>query len=114
MTHETKDIAARRKALIARLAEEAILLYNYEDSDYASLRYLSGFTGEGALIVSARETVLVTDSRYTEQAGRETAEIRIQEERDWMGAGIVSVLRGLGLERVAIVAKRVTQHWFDA
>lgn len=114
MTHETKDVAARRSALIERLTEKAVLLYNYEGSDRASLRYLCGFTGEGALVVSAKETVLVTDSRYTEQVGRETAEIRIQEERDWMGAGIVSVLQGLGLERVAIVSKRVTQHWFDA
>ncbi len=114
MTHETKDVAARRSALIERLTEKAVLLYNYEGSDRASLRYLCGFTGEGALVVSAKETVLVTDSRYTEQAARETAEIRVQEERDWMGAGIVSVLRGLGHDRVAIVAKRVTQHWFDA
>ncbi|MDD5264749.1 MAG: aminopeptidase P family N-terminal domain-containing protein, partial [Candidatus Bipolaricaulis sp.] len=76
MTHQTSDVAARRSALLGRLTEEVVLLYNYEGSDRASLRYLTGFTGEGALVVSAKETLLVTDSRYIEQAERETADVR--------------------------------------
>lgn len=114
MTHARSDVAARREALVGRLTEPALLLYNYEGSDRASLRYLTGFTGEGALVVCDRESVLVTDSRYTEQASRETTGVRVVEERDWMGAGIASFLRDLGADRVAVVAKRITHHWFDA
>ncbi|MDD5219525.1 MAG: Xaa-Pro peptidase family protein [Candidatus Bipolaricaulis sp.] len=114
MTHDTSSIAGRRRALCERLPEKAILLYNYEGSDRASLRYLTGFTGEGALVVSDAETVLITDSRYTEQARRETSGVRIEESRDWMGAGSAAVLRGLGIDRVAFSSKRVTHHWYDA
>jgi len=114
VTRETGDIAARRSALCERLPEKAILFYNYEGSDRANLRYLSGFTGEGALVVCGAETLLVTDSRYTEQARRETAGIRIEEERDWMGAGLARILRALGIVRVAFASRRVTHHWADA
>ena len=113
MTRKTNSTADRRRALCARLPEKAIFLYNYEGSDRASLRYLTGFTGEGALVVSDAETVLVTDSRYTEQARRETDGIRIEETRDWMGAGSAAVLRDLGAGRVAFSSKRVTHHWYD-
>jgi len=114
VTRKTGDIAARRSALCEQLPEKAILFYNYEGSDHANLRYLSEFTGEGALVVREAETLLITDSRYTEQARRETAGIRIEEERDWMGAGLARILRGLGIVRVAFASRRVSHHWADA
>src|SRR3954468_2369790 len=46
-----------------------------------NIRYLSGFTGSaGVLVVTAREQVLLTDGRYTEQARQEVegAEVKIK------------------------------------
>ena len=41
-------------------------------TDPYNMRHVSGFRGgEGALYISATQKVLITDSRYTEQAGKE-------------------------------------------
>ena len=37
-----------------------------------NVRYLSGFTGEGSLLISREITILITDFRYIEQAAKET------------------------------------------
>ena len=40
-------------------------------TDPYNMRHISGFRGgEGALYISRTQQVLITDSRYTEQAGR--------------------------------------------
>ena len=40
-------------------------------TDPYNMRHVSGFRGgEGALYISATQKVLITDSRYTEQAGK--------------------------------------------
>ena len=39
-----------------------------------NMRYLTGFTGEGAVYLSAGEAIILTDFRYTEQAGRQAGE----------------------------------------
>ncbi len=61
---------SRLQALRQRLAAdriEALVVSKREN-----VRYLSGFTGtSGALRITAEEAVLMTDSRYTEQAGAE-------------------------------------------
>lgn len=68
--------AARRKRLLRELAREGVdaLLV----TDVNNVRYLSGFTGDdSALLVSADESVLITDSRYSEQAESEAPSIKI-------------------------------------
>jgi Xaa-Pro aminopeptidase len=42
-----------------------------------NVKYLSGFTGEGFLIVTPEKALLVTDPRYIEQAKKETTNIEI-------------------------------------
>jgi Xaa-Pro aminopeptidase len=42
-----------------------------------NINYLTGFTGEGFVIISKNQVILVTDSRYTEQAKYETNGIQI-------------------------------------
>ncbi|MCD5416346.1 Xaa-Pro peptidase family protein [Candidatus Bipolaricaulota bacterium] len=69
------DYKKRRTALFNDLAADAFLILNREDSDHASLFYLTGFTGEGALLLTRGKATLLTDSRYTEQAGREIDEL---------------------------------------
>jgi len=105
------DHATRRRDLLETIEEDAFIAYNLENSDRATIRYLTGFTGEGALIVGPDETLLLTDSRYTEQAGRETSDVRIEETRTWTEKGCAEALDAKRFERVTVAAKRVSHHW---
>jgi Xaa-Pro aminopeptidase len=42
-----------------------------------NIKYLTGFTGEGFLIVTPEKALLVTDPRYIEQAKKETTNVEI-------------------------------------
>lgn len=49
-------------------------------TDPYNMRHISGFRGgEGALYISRTQQVLITDSRYTEQAGKESDFTVIEE-----------------------------------
>lgn len=51
-------------------------------TDPYNMRHVSGFRGgEGALYISGTQKVLITDSRYTEQAGKESDFTVIEECR---------------------------------
>ena len=51
-------------------------------TDPYNMRHISGFRGgEGALYISATQQVLITDSRYTEQAEKESDFMIVQEHR---------------------------------
>jgi Xaa-Pro aminopeptidase len=114
VTSNRTDCASRRKALVESLSGKAFIAYNYEHSDRATLRYLSGFTGEGTLILAGSHAVLLTDSRYTEQAKREVDGLRVQECRDWMAKDAAAELVALELETIAFAARRATYSWFDS
>ncbi|KKS43601.1 MAG: Xaa-Pro dipeptidase [candidate division CPR1 bacterium GW2011_GWA2_42_17] len=48
---------------------DAFLVVNSEKSSQPGTEYLSGFTGSSSiLLITAKKKVLITDSRYTEQA----------------------------------------------
>ena len=58
----------RIRAILRETGTDALLI-----SDPYNMRYISGFRGgEGMLFLSAEEEVLITDSRYTEAAEKET------------------------------------------
>ena len=65
-----KDVKLRLKNIrvsLGQLKSDALLV-----TDMENVRYLSGFTGtEASLLVTMRSQYLITDSRYTTQAGRE-------------------------------------------
>lgn len=42
-----------------------------------NMRYLTGYTGEGSLLISASGAVILTDFRYIEQAGRQAPEAKV-------------------------------------
>ncbi len=42
-----------------------------------NMRYLTGYTGEGSLLVSNKGAVILTDFRYVEQAGRQAPEAKV-------------------------------------
>jgi len=106
--------ADRRRALVESVGGKAFVAYNYEHSDRATLRYLTGFTGEGTVLAAGDEAILLTDSRYTEQAKREVGELPVRECRDWLQKDLAAEIAARKLETVAFAARRVTYSWFDA
>ncbi len=58
-------------------------------TDRNNIRYLSGFSGsEAALVVTGADCVIFVDSRYTLQAGQQTADTRVVEVSDrWDAVG---------------------------
>ena len=66
---------ARCERLMSALKKkgmDAALIHRPEN-----IRYLTGYTGEGCVFVCANETVVVTDFRYVEQAGRQAPGLRV-------------------------------------
>ena len=104
---------ARRTHLLEKSGGDPFLVFDLDrtmppDMDQVSLRYLTGYTGEGALLVTADETVLFTDSRYLEQAEREVPQLRqVHAEGDYMD-DMAPVFRELGVRRVGFSSWRTT------
>ena len=70
----------RRRALLAKMSELGVtsLLVTNPKSWY----YLTGFTGDaGVLLVSPRQSTLVTDGRFLAQANEETSGVRIVPQK---------------------------------
>ena len=99
-----EDRIARLRALLTERVVDAALITKEEN-----VHYFSGFRGDStALLVTPERLILVTDSRYTEQAAAEAPDYEIVEQRDGLyrkvaelatDAGVVS----LGFEGNALV-----------
>ena len=103
----------RQQATLSSIQGDAYFAFNYEGSDPATLRYLTGFTGEGAVLLTAAGAVLLTDSRYTEQAKGETEGLSIVEDRGWRLKAAAEAIAERGLARVVFPSTRVTHHWVE-
>ncbi len=114
MTRGRTVHADRRASLLKSLGGRAFIAYNYEHSDRATLRYLIGFSGEGTLVLTEKVGVLLTDSRYTEQAKREIGALDVRECRDWMAKDAAAAIVEFGAAEVVFAARRVTYSWYDA
>ncbi len=67
----------------------------------ANLLYLSGFTGgEGYIIINRDKQVLITDSRYTEQASLECPDYEIIEFKGDALSKVSEVISSLGIEKL--------------
>ena len=77
-------------------------------------RYLSGFSGSaGYLVISKDQPVLVTDSRYTEQAANQAKDFRVVQSRggwDWL----VDWLKETGVKRLGFESQNMTVATHDA
>ncbi len=76
-------------------------------------RYMSGFTGSaGYLIVTKNEALLITDFRYTEQAGIQSPDYTIVRLTGGIDSWFDSTVRPLGLKKLAFDENNVTysQH----
>ncbi len=107
------DFADRRQRLLDSLSTDAFIAVNLEDSDPVTLRYLTGFTGEGSLILSGNQAVLLTDSRYTEQANQETDQLAIEEGRGWNVKGLHEALVNRNLKTVTFASARASVYWLE-
>ena len=97
--------------MLSDLDAGAFLIVNLEGSDLVSQRYLTGFTGEGALLLSERGSLLLTDSRYTEQARREVPGLALKEVKGKYVAAVATAINELRVSRVAFAAKRMSHYW---
>jgi Xaa-Pro aminopeptidase len=107
------DYALQRQRLLETVTTDAFIAVNLEGSDPVSLRYLTGFTGEGSLILSPEHVVLLTDSRYTEHANRETDEIQIEDGRGWNVKGLFDGLTQRNLKSATFSSARASVYWLE-
>ena len=96
----------RLDRLVAQLSErelDAMLISAPENR-----RYLSGFTGSaGYLLLSAGKAVLVTDSRYTEQATGQAPDYQVVQVKggwDWL----MELLKENGIRRLGFESQHMT------
>lgn len=107
------DYENRQDALRKIIDADAFIALNHEQSDPVTIRYLTGFTGEGALLLSPGEALLLTDSRYTEQANRETDGLSIEEDRGWRSTATADAIRKRGIDRIVFASARASFHWVE-
>ncbi len=70
-----------------------------------NLRYLCGFTGEdSALLLTSSRSVLITDSRYTEQAEEQARADEVHERHTTIPRTVAGLCKGLGVGRLAVTA----------
>jgi Xaa-Pro aminopeptidase len=100
------DYATRRRRVARELPEhqsDALLV-----SGLPNVRYLCGFTGSNALLLlTAGQTVLFTDPRYTIQAGEE-ADCPVRIERGSLYEAASKWIARKKLKRIAVERSRLT------
>lgn len=75
----------------------------------ANWYYLTGFTGEsGALLVSRKETALVTDGRFTVQAREETLGVRVVLQKGSLFESVGQLLKATAVRRVGFDPTQIT------
>ncbi|MCH8297791.1 MAG: aminopeptidase P family protein, partial [Chloroflexi bacterium] len=77
-------------------------------------RYLSGFSGSaGYLFITKANAILVTDSRYTEQATNESPDFEVRQVRggwDWL----VEELKASGVKKVGFESQDMTVSSYNS
>ena len=75
--------------------------------------YLSGFTGEGYLLVTPQDLVLMTDFRYTEQASQETTGYKVFKIAGELNAWFSAVVANLNGAKLGFEATDVTVYFYS-
>jgi Xaa-Pro aminopeptidase len=98
----------RIQKLRQKMAERGLdaLLISQNENRY----YLSGFNGEGYLLVTAQDTVLMTDFRYTEQAEREATDFRVFQITGDLSNWFPAVVANLNGAKLGFEAANVTVY----
>ncbi|NCC43496.1 MAG: aminopeptidase P family protein, partial [Clostridia bacterium] len=83
-------------------------------TDEYNMRYISGFRGgEGILYISGTQKVLITDSRYTEQAEKESDFTVIEENREHKREAILKECMEKEINKKAEEAKGFSMGYED-
>lgn len=104
------DYIKRRSTLLESLDADGFLVINLEGSDSVSMVYLTGFTGEGALLLSSKGALLLTDSRYTEQAGREVPSLSLEGVTGNYLDEVAAAVKERGIEQLALASRRMSHY----
>ncbi len=101
------DSSHRLERLRARMAElklEAVLVTQAENR-----RYISGFTGSACtLLVTGGQAFIITDSRYFEQAGRQSPDFTLIKQRKTFKDALKQAVRASGAKSVAFESRDVS------
>jgi len=109
------DYAARRARLLKQTEVDAFLVFDLDRTmpshmDQSNMQYLSGYDGEGALLITADETVILTDSRYLEQTERQAPELPLIHAESKYYDEIAQAITTRGLQRLGFAGWRTTTH----
>jgi Xaa-Pro aminopeptidase len=77
-------------------------------SQQDNLRYLSGFTGSGWLLISERHAMLAVDFRYTEQAKQESQGFEITQIKQELHKWLPDLVIDLGWRKLGFEANHVS------
>jgi len=99
-------VRQRVEGLVAQLEEkdlDGVLISAPENR-----RYLSGFSGSaGFLFITKSEAILVTDSRYTEQATNQSPDFDVRQVRGGWG-WLIDELKSQGVKKVGFESQNMT------
>ena len=98
----------RRQRLIGELGGNAFLVFNNENADPHAFYYLSGFRGEGVLLLSAKGSVLLTDQRYLNLAQRSNLGLDVLDAARDYYAAISRWVADMGIRSVALSASQTS------
>ena len=104
------DYKTRQEALLGKIDADGFLVFNLEGSDQESLYYLTGFTGEGGLVLTQDKILLITDSRYTEQTKREVPDLPVYIVKKGYEEEIAQVINDLGITRLSLSSRRMSHY----
>ena len=74
----------------------------------ANVRYLTGFTGEAIAVISAQESVLVTDRRYEQEAAAQVSDCHIIFGEEGYRRDVAEYLAQSAADRVGFEADTLT------
>jgi Xaa-Pro aminopeptidase len=114
MSYVMTRFEQRRKKLAraaGQLGTDAILV-----TDFTNVTYLTGFTGDDSyLLVGENLAVLLTDPRYTQQAGEECPglDLAVRRPGDHLVGLLAKVLQRARINTLAVEAMAMTLHLRD-
>lgn len=105
------SITNRIQKVREKMTERALdaLLISQDENRY----YLSGFNGEGYLLLTAQDAVLMTDFRYTEQAEHEASEYRVFQISGNLSTWFPAVVANLKGAKLGFEAANLTVNQYN-
>ncbi len=111
--------ANRRKALLEKVNSEAYIVLDLarlmpKAIDHTSLFYLTGYTGEGVLLITENTAVLLTDERYFEGAKAEIQDdLEVRLATGIYLENIKEELERLSIKELAFTSNRITYSLYS-